>query len=75
MLLFLIDIAGVDGRNPIDDYRSLVEELGHYDSGLLEKNASLLPIKSIYRRRRNIYRHLKRKIAYILRKKSVCAKG
>ncbi|MDR2812196.1 MAG: GTPase ObgE [Puniceicoccales bacterium] len=37
MLLFLVDIAGVDGRNPIDDYRTLLEELACYDRNLLEK--------------------------------------
>ncbi|MDR3317619.1 MAG: GTPase ObgE [Puniceicoccales bacterium] len=37
MLLFLIDIGGVEGRNPIDDYRSLLEELKFYDDKLLQK--------------------------------------
>jgi GTP-binding protein len=37
MLLFLIDIAGVDERNPVDDYEALLEELAHYDRTLLEK--------------------------------------
>jgi GTP-binding protein len=42
MLLLLIDIAGVDGRNPIDDYRTLLKELAHYDPTLLEKKRSIV---------------------------------
>ncbi|MDR1590480.1 MAG: GTPase ObgE [Puniceicoccales bacterium] len=45
ILLFLIDIAGVDGRNPVDDYRTLREELAHYDRGLLEKPSLLVANK------------------------------
>jgi len=37
MLLFLLDMAGVDQRDPADDYESLLEELRLYDPALLEK--------------------------------------
>lgn len=36
-LLFLIDMAGEDDRDPLDDFAQLLEELGHYDPTLLEK--------------------------------------
>lgn len=36
-LLILLDMAGTDGRQPLDDFRVLLSELGHYDSSLLEK--------------------------------------
>lgn len=34
-LIILLDMAGTDGRSPVEDYRSLLEELGLYDSSLL----------------------------------------
>lgn len=37
VLLFLIDMAGVDNRNPVDDFRSLLKELELYSESLLEK--------------------------------------
>ncbi len=37
VLVFLVDMAGTDGRAPWDDYRSLVKELELYDPALLEK--------------------------------------
>lgn len=37
VLILLIDMAGTDGRNPWDDYKSLLDELGWYDSALLER--------------------------------------
>jgi GTPase len=40
-LLFVLDMAGVDGRNPTDDFRSLKNELKHYDKDL-PKRASLV---------------------------------
>jgi GTP-binding protein len=33
-LLFVIDMAGVDGRNPVDDYRNLKKELKLYSAEL-----------------------------------------
>ena len=33
-LLFIIDMAGVDGRNPVDDYRNLKKELKLYSAEL-----------------------------------------
>ena len=37
-IVILLDMAGTDGREPWDDYRSLLEELALYDPALLEKN-------------------------------------
>jgi len=37
VLLHLVDVAGVDGRDPVSDYHSLNEELGLYNRRLLKK--------------------------------------
>jgi GTPase len=37
ILVILLDMAGTDGRNPWDDYHSLLEELSLYDEALLER--------------------------------------
>ena len=37
VLIFMIDMAGTDGRKPVDDYRNLVEELELYSQDLLKK--------------------------------------
>lgn len=37
VLLFVLDMGGVDGRSPLSDYRILRKELAHYDPKLLEK--------------------------------------
>ena len=37
MLLFIIDMGGVDQRDPLEDYAQLNEELRRYDEALLEK--------------------------------------
>ncbi|MDR2844595.1 MAG: GTPase ObgE [Puniceicoccales bacterium] len=37
LLLFLVDMAGTDGRKPADDYKSLVKELERYSPALVEK--------------------------------------
>lgn len=37
LLLFLIDMAGTDARDPREDYKHLVNELGLYDKALLKK--------------------------------------
>ena len=37
ILLLLLDMAGVDGRKPWDDYQQLLNELELYDAGLMEK--------------------------------------
>ena len=36
-IVILLDMAGTDGREPWEDYRSLLEELALYDPALLEK--------------------------------------
>ena len=37
VLVLLLDMAGVDGRQPWDDYAQLLKELGLYDAALLER--------------------------------------
>jgi len=37
LLLFLVDMAGVDGRDPREDYATLLQELKLYDPALLKK--------------------------------------
>lgn len=37
VLLFILDASGIDGRNPIDDFKVLREEIGAYDQELLQK--------------------------------------
>lgn len=37
LLLFLIDMAAVDGRDPREDYATLVSELELYDASLMQK--------------------------------------
>lgn len=41
VLLHLVDIAAVDGRDPVSDYHSLNEELGLYNKRLLKKTQIL----------------------------------
>ncbi|MEY4201773.1 MAG: GTPase Obg, partial [Verrucomicrobiota bacterium] len=36
-LVLLLDMAGTDGRDPVDDYRQLLRELELYDPALLAK--------------------------------------
>ena len=36
-LIFIVDMAGVDGRDPVDDYRNLRKELKLYRADLLER--------------------------------------
>jgi GTP-binding protein len=37
LLVVLLDMAGTDGRDPVDDYKQLIEELGLYDEALLTR--------------------------------------
>jgi GTP-binding protein len=37
VLVLLLDMAGTDGRQPWDDYRNLLNELGLFDPSLLER--------------------------------------
>ncbi len=37
ILVLIVDMAGTDGRNPWDDYKQLINELGLYAPALLEK--------------------------------------
>ena len=37
VLVLLLDMAGTDGRQPWDDYPQLINELGLYDSALLDR--------------------------------------
>jgi len=37
LVVILLDMAGTDGRDPSDDYRQLLEELGLHDPALMDK--------------------------------------
>lgn len=37
VLIHVIDVAGSEGRDPIDDYKKIMNELEQYDSSLLKK--------------------------------------
>ena len=37
IIILLLDMAGTDGRTPWDDYHQLINELGLYDTAMLEK--------------------------------------
>lgn len=37
ILLFVLDASGIDGRNPIDDFRVLKEEVHAYNAALLDR--------------------------------------
>lgn len=37
LLIFMLDSSGIDGRNPLDDYRVLQKELGTYNPEMLER--------------------------------------
>jgi GTP-binding protein len=40
--LFVLDAAGVDGRDPLSDYQILVEELKRYDPELLQRPSCIV---------------------------------
>jgi GTP-binding protein len=44
-LLFVIDMAGVDGRNPVDDYRNLKKELKLYSAELARRPSMIVANK------------------------------
>lgn len=37
LLIFILDASGIDGRNPIDDFRVLRDEIGAYNPELLDR--------------------------------------
>jgi GTP-binding protein len=37
LLIFILDASGIDGRNPSDDYKTLLDELKAYDEALLSR--------------------------------------
>jgi GTPase len=39
ILLFILDMSGIDGRDPLDDFEDLKQELGSHDAELLEKTS------------------------------------
>ena len=41
-LLYVVDAAGVDGRDPISDYRILLQEIGAYDPELLNRSSCIV---------------------------------
>jgi len=46
MLLFVLDMAGSEGRDPISDYQSLRKELSLYDPTLLKKPFAVIANKA-----------------------------
>lgn len=44
-LALILDMAGIDGRKPWEDYRQLLRELEHYDPALLERPRLLVANK------------------------------
>ncbi len=42
LLIFVLDMAAVDGRNPVHDYRSLCEELRCYEEDLMHRPALII---------------------------------
>jgi len=57
VLMFLVDMAGVDGRDPVADYRSLREELEHYDRRMLRKEYFIVANKMDLRSSRKHLKH------------------
>jgi GTP-binding protein len=45
VLVYVIDMAGTDNREPWDDYRKLRREIEQYDAGLLERPALVIANK------------------------------
>ncbi|MFH1093802.1 MAG: Obg family GTPase CgtA [Candidatus Omnitrophota bacterium] len=45
LLLFIIDMSGTDGRQPVDDYRNLINEIESYDRLLMERPRVLVSNK------------------------------
>jgi GTP-binding protein len=45
VLVILLDMSGLDGRSPLDDYKSLLEELSLYGKGLEQKPRLLVANK------------------------------
>jgi GTP-binding protein len=45
LIILVLDMAGVDGRNPVDDYRDLLRELEQYNPELLERKRILVANK------------------------------
>jgi GTP-binding protein len=45
VLVLVVDMAGIDGRNPFDDYKQLLSELELYDPALLKKPRLLVSNK------------------------------
>ncbi len=45
-LVYVIDMAGCDGRHPADDYAVLRDELAHYDPAMLRRPALVVAAKT-----------------------------
>ena len=45
MLLYVLDMAGVDGRNPVDDLKVLQQELELYQKGLSKRAVFIIANK------------------------------
>ena len=62
MLLFLLDVAAVDGRNPYDDLMALRYELQQYDPELIKKKYIIVANKLDIDSFDNNYLELKKKL-------------
>jgi GTP-binding protein len=64
LLLFILDMAGVDGRQPWDDYRQLLEELHCYNPQLLKKRRLVVANKMDMPEARENLRSFQEKMAF-----------
>jgi len=59
VLLYVLDVAGTEGRDPVDDFQKLQTELLHYNPELLERPALIFANK-IDRKPKTTERNLER---------------
>ncbi|MFA6290514.1 MAG: GTPase ObgE [Victivallales bacterium] len=62
ILIYVLDMAGVDGRNPIDDFKTLQKELELYMKGLSKRKAVIVANKIDLPESKKNLAALKRKI-------------
>jgi GTP-binding protein len=75
LLLVLLDMAGTDGRDPLDDYRHLLAELGSHDAALLEKPRLVLANKMDEAAAAKNFRRFRRKYPKVHLLKASCLTG
>ncbi len=62
LLVHLIDLAGVDGRDPVDDYRAIDKELAAYSRALADKPRILVANKMDVPEARENLKRFRRKV-------------